>query len=198
MATRLRQTWRIVPPRRDVFLGLVVAGWGLGLIIWLAVRGGLSMPLLVLLVVMVPPLLLLAAQTVAQLLPGSPGDYVEVSSDGITVGNLFGCRHRRWEDIERFSVSLVRLRGLPSVWVKAASARDDVRSMRFSMGGYVKLSWFDRLEERQEELRDWFENLRAAYLKGNRSGTFPQPPERFIGHMIEPPIRPRHGDLSAR
>jgi hypothetical protein len=190
MATRLRESWRIIPPRRDVFLGLVVAGWGLGLIVWLAASRGFSMPLLVLMP-MVLLLLLLAAQTIAQLRSGSPGDYLEVGPDGVAVGNLFGRRQRRWEDIERFSISLVPTRGLPSVWVRAISARADVSSMGFSMGGYFKLSWFDQVGERRDDISDWFENLHAAYVKGNRSGTFPQPPERFIGLLTEPPIRYR-------
>jgi hypothetical protein len=187
MATRLRETWRIIPPRRDVFLGLVVAAWGLALIVWLTVSRGLLPPLV--LVAMLAPLLLLAAQTIAQLLPGSPGDYLEVGPNGLTVGSLFGRRQRHWEDIDRFSVSVIHFRGPPSVFVKALAARDGVRTLRFSMGGYMKLGWFDRTEERQEELRDWFENLRAAYVKGNRHGTFPELPERFIGAVVEPPIR---------
>jgi hypothetical protein len=182
MATQLRDSWRVIPAREGLAIVLILSVSGLAFIAWYTVFQGTDVPPPLLFVI--AGLLLLMAQSISQLLPGSPGDFLEVGPDGLTIGGPFGRRHRRWNEIERFSVSLLPTRALPFVWVTAVSTKDST-NMGFSMGGYMKLRWSDDIGEQREDLRDWFENLRAVYTKGNHSGTFPRPPKRFIGHLIE-------------
>jgi hypothetical protein len=58
--------------------------------------------------------------------------------------------------------------------------------MGFSMGGYVKLGWLDDIQDRERDLSDWFENVKAAYTGGNHSGSLPESPGWFIGVLTVP------------
>ena len=183
MMKRLTETYRIVPPRLGPIVGLAIALWSLCLIGWLVFRIAATFPWPF--VAFAVALLMLVAQCITQLLPGSPTDYLEISPSGLTIGGMFGRRHRRWENIGGFSAFLFPTRGIPLARVKAIS-RDGVPNMGFSMGGYVKLGWFDDIQERERDLSDWFENVKAAYTGGNHSGSLPVLPEWFVGLTVSP------------
>ncbi len=189
MMRRATETIRIVPPRLAAFAGLGIALWSLALIGWLGLQFGGALPWPFVLFAVV--LLTLAVVCIAQSLPGSPIDFLELGPSGLTVGGLFGRRHRRWQDIERFSVFLLPMRSVPLVRVKAICRSDSVADMGFSMGGYVKLGWFDDIQDRQRDLSDWFEHVKATYTGGNRSGTLPETPGWFVGRMTKPPLSRR-------
>jgi len=170
------ETYHIVPPKLGPIAGLAAAMSFLSFIVWLRFNLGAEFPWL--LIGIAALLVLLAVQCVGRILPGSPTDYLEVGPDGLTVGGLFGRRHRRWADVERFSAFLFPL---SIVHVKAVSRRRSLSNVGFSLGGYVKLGWFDDIQERQRDISDWFENVKAAYRGGNHSGTLPPLPDYFVG-----------------
>lgn len=113
-----------------------------------------------------------------RLLPGSPFDFVEVGPQGLTVGTLFGRRHRPWEEITGFSVGNIPLTNPPIIWVKAESSRP----LRFFMGGFVRFKLFSFTRTRIRAIAGWLDRVREAYVFGD--GNLPPPPDELAGKII--------------
>jgi len=181
MMTRLRASYRIIPPRLDSVVMLAIAVWALVVVGYLMIGlGAFSWPL----PAIAAFLLLLGFYCASQLLPGSPTYYMELSPDGLTIGRIFGRRRWRWEEIDRFSVNLIPAQRFPFVWIKVFARDSPAWNPGFSMGGCMKLRWSDDIGEQAGELMRWFENVKAAYMKGNHSGSLPEVPKRFVGQIV--------------
>jgi hypothetical protein len=113
-----------------------------------------------------------------RLLPGSPFDFLEIGPQGLTVGTLFGRRHRRWEEISGFSVGNIPLTNPPIIWVKVQSERP----IRFFMGGYVRYKLFSWTSTRVREIAAWLDLVRRVYAFGD--GELPPPPNALAGKII--------------
>jgi hypothetical protein len=113
-----------------------------------------------------------------RLLPRSPLDFIEIGPQGLTVGGLFGRRHRRWDEISGFSVGNIPLTNPPTIWIKAESQRP----LRFFMSGYVRYKFFSRAKPRVQAIADWLDLVRRTYAFGD--GTMPSPPEELGGKII--------------
>jgi hypothetical protein len=122
-----------------------------------------------------------------RLLPGSPFDFLEIGPRGLTVGGLFGRRHRRWDEISGFSVGSIPQTSPPSVWIKVESERP----LRFFMGAYIRFKLFSRTKPRVQAVADWLDLVRRTYAFGD--GNLPPPPEELAGKIIslvaEPPAK---------
>jgi hypothetical protein len=116
-----------------------------------------------------------------RLLPGSPLDFLEVGPRGLTVGGLFGRRHRRWDEISGFSVGGIPLTNPPTLWIKVESERP----LRFFTGGYVRFKLFSRTKTRMRAIADWLDLVRRAYAFGD--GALPPPPEELGANIIAAP-----------
>jgi len=112
---------------------------------------------------------------------------VEVGPEGLLVQGLFGRRHRRWDEVDRFSVGIIPVAvGIVTVVARPASGSGG-RPMRFFMSGYFRTGWFDDIGNHQDEIADWLQDLKAVYMNGARGGKLPSPPEYFVGRVTELP-----------
>jgi len=186
MMRRLTESFRIVPPRLDAVCLLAIAIMSLAFMAWELFQAGSDF--IGLFTVFAAILVLLAVYCIGQLLPGCPIDHIEVGPGGLTVGGLFGRRQRRWEYIDRFSVFVLPLGRSHIVRIKAVSRDPKVPDMTFSMAQSMKAGWFVDGSEQAEDLRGWFENMKAVYSKGSHSGALPEAPQRFTGRIISWPM----------
>jgi hypothetical protein len=113
-----------------------------------------------------------------RLIPGSPFDFIEVGPQGLTVGTLFGQRHRRWEEITGITVGNIPLTSPPIIWIKVESERP----LRFLMGGYVKFKLFSWTKTRVRDIAQWLDLVRRSYAFGD--GVLPPPPDALAGKII--------------
>jgi hypothetical protein len=98
----------------------------------------------------------------------------------LTIGGLFGRRHRSWASIEGFSVGNVPLTNQPITWIKVESEPP----LRFFMGGYVQFKLFSRMKTRMRAIASWLDLVRSSYVMDNAMLDLPPPPPELVGKII--------------
>lgn len=203
MAVRATSSFRLAPPRGNAVLAVlftVVLIAVIGYANWVTITGHGAFadwaPPIFAVEAFFAAIMILALWLLRwfylQAFSDSPLDYVDIGPEGLSVSGLFGARHRGWDEIERFTAQVVPARGAPLAWVTALPKSPAPgfwnrrrATLRVWLSGYVRISWFVDLGEQAGAIADWFNEIAAAYVKGNRSGTIPLPPQQFIGRLIE-------------
>jgi hypothetical protein len=129
------------------------------------------------------PIMAIGVWAARRLLPRSPLDYLEITPEGLAVRGIFGLTRFAWEEIAEVGIRVMPASRFPFAWMTVRLTSGGAR--RFYLSGYIRIKLFSDLGEQTGAFRDWFDQLKSAYAKGNATGELPTQPPVFIGTAIE-------------